>query len=136
MSQIKAGDAVRTPLHELLRRIPRDAKYTWTDEDGYYHSVPIGSLAHQAADRLVPDGLAERVRAMRDDYRQVDTMILTQCVADDLDALLDRLDPQPSAQVTKEELAEALSLVVDAMHETAAQICVFANRLRAQEEGE
>lgn len=48
----------------------------------------------------------------------------------------DRLAPQPSAQVTKEELAEALSLVVDAMHETAAQISAFANRLRAQEERE
>ncbi len=53
-----------TPLSELLRRIPRDAVYSWDNPskqpwDLSTCSAPIGRLAHQAADALSarPEGV-------------------------------------------------------------------------------
>lgn len=49
----------KTPLSDLLRRIPQDAVYNWTNpEEGRQlwqlgsESAPIGRLAHEAADAL------------------------------------------------------------------------------------
>jgi hypothetical protein len=57
---VVSGDcAAKTPLQDLLRRIPKDAVYRWeVPEDGRevwqlgWCSSPIGRLAHEAADAL------------------------------------------------------------------------------------
>jgi hypothetical protein len=56
----------KTPLSDLLRRIPQDAVYSWANpEEGRQlwqlgsESAPIGRLAHEAADAL------DAVRAVR-----------------------------------------------------------------------
>jgi len=122
MSQIKVGDAARTPLHESLRQIPRGAKYTWTDEDGYYHSVPIGSLAHQAADRLDAEP-EEPPRGGMEEQPDGGIVFMEE--------------PQPSAQVTREDLAGALYLVRESIrYNNPEYLTPEINRLRAQEEGE
>ena len=58
MTDIMTGCA-KTPLSDLLRRIPQEAVYNWTvPEEGreLWHlgseSAPIGRLAHEAADAL------------------------------------------------------------------------------------
>jgi hypothetical protein len=49
-------DAARTPLIELLQRIPQDARLQWQEATGLraHHSVPIGLYAHEAAAALAP----------------------------------------------------------------------------------
>lgn len=46
--------ACEVPLIEQLRDIPKDARLIWTESDGLQatHCVPIGNLAHEAADAL------------------------------------------------------------------------------------
>jgi hypothetical protein len=46
--------ACKTPLVELLQRIPIDAVYQWQEPDGLqaFCSTPIGAMAHEATDRI------------------------------------------------------------------------------------
>lgn len=46
--------AYEVPLVELLQRVPVDARLIWEESDGLQatHFVPIGSLAHKAAQAL------------------------------------------------------------------------------------
>lgn len=70
--------AAETPLHELLRSIPKDAIYRWEDSPMSFSSSPIGLLAHRAADALAalqaPGEAGEEIGAEYDDAAHAVTL--------------------------------------------------------------
>ena len=51
----------QTPILDLLRDIPADARMVYEVNPTHHQSIPVGVLAHQAADEI------DRLRAERDD---------------------------------------------------------------------
>ena len=54
-----------TPLIELLRRVPKDARQMYEHDSAHYQNIPYGFLCHREADELTA------VTAERDELRQV-----------------------------------------------------------------
>ena len=52
----------QTPILDLLRDIPADARMVYEVNPTHHQSIPVGVLAHQAADEI------DRLRASRDDW--------------------------------------------------------------------
>lgn len=65
------SEAAQTPILDLLRNVPRDARLIY--EHPYLHSqsIPVGSLALRAADRI-----AELEKALLDARNYVDATVL------------------------------------------------------------
>lgn len=46
------NEAKRTPLLDLLRGIPTDARMTYEHHPTHHQMIPVGRLAHEAAARI------------------------------------------------------------------------------------
>ena len=80
------SNAAQTPLKDLLRDIPKDAR-GWHEEDGVSQNIPFGRLAHEALaeiERLEAAVLAEReacAKVCEEQFRESMSVWPRECAA-------------------------------------------------------